>query len=57
VKDVYPNSITKEKISTKNIYPKRRIVGEHMFERFDVDTLFFIFYFQKVKKIPLNCSK
>jgi len=45
--DVYPNSITKEKISTKNIYPKRRIVGEHMFERFDVDTLFFIFYFQK----------
>lgn len=45
--DCYPNASTKERISTKNIYPKRKLVGEHMFERFDVDTLFFIFYFQK----------
>jgi len=45
--DCYPNASTKERISTKNIYPKRKLVGEHMFDRFDVDTLFFIFYFQK----------
>jgi len=45
--DCYPNASTKEKISTRNVYPKRKLVGEHMFERFDVDTLFFIFYFQK----------
>lgn len=45
--DYYPNAVTKERVNTKNIYPKRKVVGEHTFERFDVDTLFFIFYFQK----------
>jgi len=43
--DLYPCAFHKEKVSTKTIYPKRKITDEKLFEKFDLDTLFFIFYF------------
>jgi len=45
--DTLPIAATKEKIPTKTVLPKRKIVDESLFEKFDIDTLFFIFYFQK----------
>ena len=47
-KDYYPTPITKERVGTKTVYPKKKFIDEHIFEKLDVDTLFFIFYFQKV---------
>lgn len=45
--DYYPTPITKERVGTKTVYPKKKFIDEHIFEKLDVDTLFFIFYFQK----------
>jgi len=45
--DYLPIALSKEKINTKTVFPKRKIVEEALFEKLDIDTLFFIFYFQK----------
>jgi CCR4-NOT transcriptional regulation complex NOT5 subunit len=45
--DQYPLPLMKEKVSTKTVFPKKKMVDEKLFEKLDIDTLFFIFYFQK----------
>jgi len=45
--DTLPIAATKEKIPTKTVLPKRKIVDESLFEKFDIDTLFFIFFTSK----------
>jgi CCR4-NOT transcriptional regulation complex NOT5 subunit len=46
--DYFPSSVVKEKISTKSLFPKYKMINENIFERLDMETLFFIFYFFKV---------
>lgn len=46
---MFPTSVTKEKMSNQTLIPRRRVIEEKCFEKMDLDTLFAIFYFQRVK--------
>ncbi len=43
--DNYPSGIAKEKISIKSLFPKYKMLNEAVFDKLDLETLFFIFYF------------
>lgn len=43
-----PTPIAKEKASNKILLPKQRIIEQKSFEKMKNETLFAIFYFQKV---------
>lgn len=43
--DYFPTSAVKEKISSKSLFPKYKMLNENIIEKLDIDTLFFIFYF------------
>lgn len=45
---MFPTVLTKEKTTNQTLLPKRRMIEEKSFEKMDVDTLFAIFFFQKV---------
>eukprot|EP01017_Pseudomicrothorax_dubius_P029320 TRINITY_DN3553_c0_g1_i1.p1 TRINITY_DN3553_c0_g1~~TRINITY_DN3553_c0_g1_i1.p1 ORF type:complete len:178 (-),score=40.70 TRINITY_DN3553_c0_g1_i1:103-636(-) len=45
--DNYSISITSEKVDLNPLYPRKKIITEQHFEKFDLDTLYFIFYYQK----------
>lgn len=47
--DYYPTEQGKETNYPKSLFPKRKLMNEQVFEKMDIDTLFFIFYSQKVK--------
>ena len=47
-KEKMPNLVTKEKANNRILLPKRRIVEQKCFEKMKNETLFAIFYFQKV---------
>jgi CCR4-NOT transcriptional regulation complex NOT5 subunit len=49
--DYFPSSPIKERINNSSMFIKYKMLNESIFDKLDLETLFFIFYFQKVKKI------
>ncbi|KAL4502352.1 hypothetical protein ABPG72_011939 [Tetrahymena utriculariae] len=55
--DFYPSELTKVSTSNKSLFPKYKMLSEDVFSKFDLETLFFIFYFQKNTYEQYNAAK
>lgn len=55
--DYFPSSPIKERINNSSMFIKYKMLNESIFDKLDLETLFFIFYFQKVKKNSKNSEK